>query len=358
MNPVPSVVQRKTIWIISSCGILLLAFALWRFQSSREQTSIAPSGAPPPTEFLPATGSDGLLTNIYAHNLRLRQGPNFRVYVQWLRGYLQPAHKNITPSFDYADSFNLNVTDGIIRANLGDINNYLNAKSDHAPLRNIRMSGNGDQVYVTGTLHKLITLPVELRGVIKPASNNRIQIHIAKINVLKIPFKSMLGGLHITLSDFMKSGQVKGMEVEGNDFYFDPQALLPPPHIRGTITRLSVGDPDLAVTYGDASKDMHQVEQWRNFLHLQHGSLAFGKLIMRDVDLMMIDISRDDWFDLDLANYQAQLVSGYTRITPQAGLQIFMPDLADVKKTVTKVTDIEWYKNRNLAPPSEVVPKK
>jgi len=48
---------------------------------------------------------------------------------------------------------------------------------------------------------------------------------------------------------------------------------------------------------------------------------------MHHVDLVMIDISNDAWFDLDLANYQAQLVNGYTRMTPQAGLQIFMPDL-------------------------------
>ncbi len=41
----------------------------------------------------------------------------------------------------------------------------------------------------------------------------------------------------------------------------------------------------------------------------------------------MIDISNDPWFDLDLANYQNQLVYGYTHMTPEAGLQIFMPDL-------------------------------
>ena len=39
----------------------------------------------------------------------------------------------------------------------------------------------------------------------------------------------------------------------------------------------------------------------------------------------MIDASKDAWFDLDLVNYQAQVVNGYTRMTPQAGLEIFMP---------------------------------
>ena len=80
---------------------------------------------------------------------------------------------------------------------------------------------------------------------------------------------------------------------------------------------------------------------------------------MKHVDLIMIDISDDAWFDLDLANYQEQLVNGYTRMTPQAGLQIFMPDLDNIPRNKSNQnTRIEWLKNRNLPPPPEVTPKK
>ena len=79
---------------------------------------------------------------------------------------------------------------------------------------------------------------------------------------------------------------------------------------------------------------------------------------MHHVDLIMIDISKDPWFDIDLAHYQEQLVNGYTRMTPQAGLQIFMPDLREIpydKKNQN--ISIEWLKNRNLPPPPDVVSK-
>jgi hypothetical protein len=48
------------------------------------------------------------------------------------------------------------------------------------------------------------------------------------------------------------------------------------------------------------------------------------------------------------------LINGYTRMTPQAGMQIFMPDLdlAKSKKTRQDV-NIEWMKNRNISPPPE-----
>ena len=74
----------------------------------------------------------------------------------------------------------------------------------------------------------------------------------------------------------------------------------------------------------------------RNFLRLNDGTIDFGKLTMHHVDLIMVDLSNDAWFDLDLNNYQNQLVNGYTRMTPQAGLQIFMPDLDTLPKNIRR----------------------
>jgi hypothetical protein len=66
----------------------------------------------------------------------------------------------------------------------------------------------------------------------------------------------------------------------------------------------------------------------------------------------MIDASQDPWFDLDLVNYQAPLVNGYTRMTAQAGLEIFMPDLDEQtpKKAGQSIT-LEWLKDRNRSLP-------
>lgn len=76
---------------------------------------------------------------------------------------------------------------------------------------------------------------------------------------------------------------------------------------------------------------------------------------MHDVDLTMIDISNDAWFDLDLAHYQDQLVNGYTHMTPQAGLQIFMPDFRDLPTNAnTKAIGLEWMKNRYAPVPRNV----
>jgi hypothetical protein len=316
-------------------------------------------GEVPNTEIAGVTGEkSGGITNIYAHNVRLDQGPNFRVYVQWLRGQLKPARAGVIPSLDDPESFYLNVTNGVMRANMGDLSNYLNAHSAGAPFSGIQMSGTGDQVKITGKLHKGITLPVELRGVLKVASNSRIQVQISKINVLKIPVKGLLGGFHVTLQDLLPSAQIPGVEVQDNSLYFDSNRLLPAPHIRGTLTSVTIANPDLEAVYGDVRKDEETVGQWRNFLRLNGGAVSFGKLTMRNADMLMIDISQDAWFDLDLAHYQQQLVNGYSRITPDDGLQIFMPDVSELQSKQIGKISIEWFKNRNVLPPASVVPRK
>ena len=342
--------------------VLVALLLIWYFKSARHRgqstadsatlsTQQANSGAHAGSE----TVSDLAPTAVYAHNLLLRKGPDFRIYVRWLSGHLVRTRRDVNPSFDDPDSFLLDIKSGVIRANIGDIANFLNASMVNSPLRNIALSGDGSQIRLQGTLHKGIALPVELIGTISAVPDNRIQMHITKLNVLKVPVKGLLGGLHIQISDFMRAKDIPGIQVTGNDIFFDTQALLPPPHIRGQLTSVSVVNPDLEEVFGNAQAALTHVEQWRNFLRLSGGSLDFGRLTMHPVDLIMIDISDDAWFDLDLAHYQEQVVNGYTRMTPKAGLQIFMPDVDSLPHNrANQNISMEWLKNRNLPPPAEV----
>jgi hypothetical protein len=263
--------------------------------------------------------------------------------------------RDINPTFDDPESFVLDIKTGVLRANIGDINNFLNTSLTKSPLKNVTISGDGNQIKLKGTLHKIIPLPIEMTGTITAVPDNRIQIHVTKLSVLKVPFKGLLGAFHVEISDLFQAPDLPGVQVTGNDITFDTQKLLPPPHIRGHLTTVHIANPDLEEIYGDAQDDVERVEQWRNFLRLRGGTIDFGKLTMHQVDLIMIDISKDAWFDLDLANYQEQLVNGYTRMTPQAGLQIFMPDRREIKPD--KSISIEWFKNRNAPPPKSITSK-
>jgi hypothetical protein len=346
--------------------VVSLILLVWHFHSPEHAADPSASATPSPSNASSGassamdgarTSSEAAPTNVYAHNLMLRKGPNFRVYVRWLRGQMLRTRRNVNPSFDDPESFVLDVKAGVIRANVGDITNFLNVSgSANSPLKNITLSGDGNQIKLHGTLHKIISLPIELNGTIAAVPDNRIQMHVTKLSVLKIPLKGLLGGLHISISDLFPH-DIPGVQVSGNDVFFDTQKLVPAPHIRGQLTSVRIVNPDLEEIYGNAENAVKQVEQWRNFLRLRDGTLDFGKLTMHQVDLVMIDMSNDAWFDLDLAHYQEQLVNGYTRMTPQAGLQIFMPDLDELRHDkANQSISMEWLKNRNTPPPSNVTP--
>lgn len=340
--------------------VVTLSLLAWLLTRSRRN-------APPASSIVPSNSSNAVgvsakpstiaPTNVYAHNLMLRKGSSFRVYVRWLRGQMVRTRRDDVPSFDDPESFNLVISEGVLHANIGDIANFLNSsEAPKSPLKNITLSGDGDQITMHGTLHKIVSLPVEVVGALSVGPNNLIQVHITKLKVMKIPMKGLLGGFHVSIADLFHPQGMPGVQVTGNDIIFDTVKLLPPPHIRGHLTSVRVANPDLEEVYGN-SADVSRVEQWRNFLRLSGGTLDFGKITMHDVDLIMVDISNDAWFDLDLLHYQEQLVNGYTRMTPQAGMQIFMPDLEGLKTKNARVqTSLEWMKHRNISPPPDVMP--
>jgi hypothetical protein len=191
---------------------------------------------------------------------------------------------------------------------------------------------------------------------IASSADGRIRMHIEKMRVLHVPVAGLLKTFDLKAGDLVRPKGAKGVEVAGNDIYFDPAVILPEPRKQGKLTAVKITQGSLVEIYGSAAKDVKRTAQFRNFLRLKGGTLAFGKLTMHNVDIAIIDVSSDAWFKFDLTHYQEQLVNGYTRMTPQAGLQIFMPDIDKVPKTrANQNISLEWAKNRNLPPPPDVL---
>ncbi len=341
--------------------ILGVLWLLWINQTRSAAGRAAPAAdqSAVPSASSPVTGQqDSGPTLVYAHNLRLLKGPSFRIYIRWIRGQMLRTRPSEDPSFDDPDSFVFLIQKGVIHANLGDIGNFINAAMPaKSPLQQINFAGEGEEVRISGMLHKFfLPLPVEVLSTVSASSDGRIHLHVTKINLLKIPMKGLLGGMNVQIKDVMGAEPMKGVEVSGNDLLFDTTAFLPPPHIRGQLTSVTVARPDLVLIYGNAGNDEAELSQWHNFLRLTGGTVAFGKLTMHPADLTLIDASEDPWFSLDLVNYQAQLVSGVTRMTAQAGIEIFMPNYDDNarRKSSGQGITLAWLKNRNRSLPADV----
>lgn len=334
---------------------------MWRFESRKpaappQKASSKPSLPTPGST--PANSSPSAPTTVYAHNLLLRHGSGIKLYVSWLHGQLIRTRPNVVPSLDAPDSFLIDIQTGVLHVDLKEVATSLNASLVKSSLRDISISGAGNQIKLNGALHRIFPLPIEMTSVISALPDGRIQLHVTKIDVVKIPVGGLLRDFHVNIADLFDPKSIPGVQVSGNDIYLDPATLMPPPHIRGRLSSVRVDNSNLDEVYGSSEKDEERVEQWRNFLRLRDGTITFGRLTMYPVEIIMIDTSSDQWFDLDLADYPEQLVNGYTRMTPEAGLQIFMPDLDLIPKNkANENISIEWMKNRNIPPPANVSSK-
>jgi hypothetical protein len=324
--------RRYVLAAVALAVLLFLVLIVWPARpkaNSGPESSVADSNQASKSTTDESPNASGV-TTVYAHNLELHKGPQFKVYVRWIRGEMVPTKAGRSPSLDDEESFVFRIDRGLIHANLGDLENYLNSSmAPKSPMKGLKLTGDGQQIKLSGTVHKLlIPLPVEVLGTFSPAPNGLVHLQVTKINVMKIPVKGLLGSLKVEIDDIIGKDPAQGVEVKDNDIYLDTTKLLPPPHIRGEISTITIARPDVAVTYGTTDLDDEaQLAQWHNFLRLRGGTVRFGHLTMQPADLTLIDASGDAWFDLDLASYRQQLVKGYSRMTPDNGLEMFLPDV-------------------------------
>lgn len=292
------------------------------------------------------------------HNVMLTESPGFKMRVRWLRAMISPTKPSVVPSFDEPTSFALNIESGVVGSNVADLSKALNSGVlKNSPVSNVSISPQGNQLKVNATIHKGVPLPIELISDIGASSDGRIRMHISKIRALKIPVKGLLKAFNVQASDLVDPKGARGVEVSGDDIFFDPEQILPAPRKRGKLTNVHLKNSEIVQVYGAARPEVQKRQEWRNYVAMRGGQLKFGKLTMEHVDIVMIDISKGDYFNFDLEHYQEQLVNGYTRMTPEAGLRIFMPDLNSIPKTKNnQAIGLQWMKNRNAAPPEDLVP--
>jgi len=86
-------------------------------------------------------------------------------------------------------------------------------------------------------------------------------------------------------------------------------------------------------TFGEKKNADSGEKQPGNYMAYRGAQLTFGKLTMKDTDMILIDMDPKDPFDFYLDHYKDQLVAGYTKITPAFGLRVFMRDFHKLRRS-------------------------
>ncbi|MGB7434593.1 MAG: hypothetical protein WBR26_09135 [Candidatus Acidiferrum sp.] len=262
-------------------------------------------------------------------NVTFRFSETVAVEIKSLNGVLVPLGKNEFPVFDDKDSFNLRISTAEIAIDSSNLANVLNSNvfaRPHSPLTELSISVEKGHLKVKGKLHDRRDIPLETEGILIPTADGKLRLHNEKIKAIHVQVKGLMDLFGIDLGELMKEGKVPGVRAQEDDLIIDLEQILPPPHIEGKVVSVRIeGDRIIQVFGGSDVKPVKNIRAG-NYMAFRNNRLRFGKLVMNDADLILIDMDPNDPLDFYLDHYKEQLSAGYAKITPDSGLRMFIKD--------------------------------
>ncbi len=251
------------------------------------------------------------------------------LHIRQLRGALLPTRPNLPPALDDNQSFTLRIRSARIDIDTGSLSTLLNRHVfgyPNSPIRNIRVTTDGDELVQSGTMNGM---PFRIHAVVSLTPEGQIRLHPTVVNVIGVNVRGLMRffGVHVASLITLRPGF--GARVDQDDFVLDPTGVLPPPRIQGRLTAIKVEPGRIAQTFGgaDSTAPLLPAEGApANYMYFRGGTLRIGKLIMADTDLEILDNDPSNPFDFSLSRYNEQLVAGYSKNTASHGLVVHMPD--------------------------------
>jgi hypothetical protein len=340
---VASIRRRDARIVLGTIGILAALAAIGggaRRAGAGRLEAGAPRAAAPDS-----TATDTLpRTWIEMKNVNLRVTNDAVVGIRRLRGEMVSTARGESAFLDSTSSFSIRITSGTVAlrsADLGVILNTFVFGYKGSPLRKLRVRTEGAQLVQSGTMHKGVDLHFEITAALSLTDSGAIRLHPTKVRVLGVNGISLLHALGLHLDDLLDLSGSAAARVKGDDIYLDPEKILPPPAIHGRVVAVRVEGDELVQEFARLPEDTlfagyaHPDSAAANYLFFRGGRLRFGRLEMRDTDLQILDLDPSDPLDLFLAQYNKQLVAGYSRNRPDLSLQAFFPDFTDLGRPVS-----------------------
>ncbi|HEX6575783.1 MAG TPA: hypothetical protein VF042_12515 [Gemmatimonadaceae bacterium] len=270
-------------------------------------------------------------TRVQMQNVDYYVDPKIRLRIRSLSGTMR-ARTGGPILFDDKSAFVIDVASGEVGLTGADMSVLLNKYVfgfKGSPLSNLKVSISGNEIVQKGTLHKVASLPFEIKAVLSTTPDGRIRIHPLRTEILGLHVDKLMKGLGLSLEKIINLSKANGATVDGNDIFLNPTAILPPPEIEGKVTGVRIdgdqivmsfgGNPARALTVPDPSS--------HNYMYYRGGTLRFGKLMMLDADMFITDLDPADAFHFDLTRYRPQLVAGYSKTLKSGGLEVWMKDI-------------------------------
>jgi hypothetical protein len=283
----------------------------------------------------PREGDSNAAVQTQMQNVKFHFTESATVYIKMLSGELLPNEGSEFPVFDNKESFRLRIGYAEIDIAAGDLasvfNSYVFARAN-SPLKGVSMSIENGHLKIKGKLHDVGTIPFETESTLSPTDDGKLLLRTAKVKALHVPVKGIMNLFGVEIADLIKNGKLPGIESRGDDLVLDPSLVFPAPHMEGRVTATRIEGNTIVLTFGDKNRAT-KARQAGNYMSFRGNRLRFGKLTMTDADMTLIDMDPADPFDFFLDRYKGQIAAGYSKISSNSALRIFVKDFNKLGKS-------------------------
>jgi hypothetical protein len=274
---------------------------------------------------------------VQMRNVSFRLDSTVVLDIQHLRGQLR-RRTDESPLLDDKHSFELAIDSariGITPAALSDLLNRYTFAYPGSPLRRLRVTIEQGKLKQEGRLRGI---SFTVLGDLSLTPEGELRLHPASIKAVGIKVGGLMKFFGLHLQKLVDTQRARGVRIEKDDFVLSPTQLLPPPEVDGKVGAVRLTEREIVQDFVPADGKpappltLPKPEP-RNYMFFREGTLRFGKLTMRDTDLLIEDAEPADPFDFWLDHYNQQLVGGWSRNTRDHGLIVTMPDYAALQRT-------------------------
>ncbi len=265
---------------------------------------------------------------------------NFRVEgdvtveIRQMEGSLLATRAGQIAAFDDPKSFTIAIDTGEVAISPASLTNLLRSRifpDDKGPLRHVVVSIEDGKLEQKGKLHKGVDVPFSMKADVSVTPEGEIRLHPSSVKAVGIPAGGLMKLFGLQLDEVVKLNPTPGVRIVDDDILMDPSKLLPAPAITGHVTSVRIEGDRLVQVFGQAAKapaSAARAGKGSNYMHFRNGTMRFGRLTMRDVDLQIVDANPADPLDFFLARYNEQLAAGYSTSTLEGALTVHVPDYA------------------------------
>lgn len=289
------------------------------------------------------TADDTAGTLVEMRNVHFHVADHVALEIHALHGTMHPTRRGEPIFFDDKRSFIIGIRDAVVGLRPADLEHLLNDfvfAYPGAPLHDLHVSIEGPYLRQRGTMHKGVDIPFDITASLDVTPDGHIRIHPVRVRILGVNGLALMKGIGLHLDGLLDLSGAKGASVKGNDLYLAPDSILPPPAISGRVRAVHIANGEVVQVFGDSAAAYARLParvappepDARNYMYYRGGRLRFGKLVMLDAELQIIDADPRDPFDFDLDHYLVQLVAGFSHTLPDQGLEVAMPDFDDADR--------------------------